>query len=360
MKQIGKVTDKYFAKQWNLKMLNVKEAWSYTQGEGVVCAIIDSGVDGSHRDLGWTGINITALDSDAVVMRKYKPVMTAIASGAHPKILPGWNFVDDSPFTFDCYRHGTYLAGTIAAEKDGYGMVGVAPQAKIRPYVIINKHGRGNPATTAKAIYKAIADKVDVITLALQWAYPCDPLRDAIKEANAAGIIVVAASGNWNKDELAYPARYRTDLIAVGGCTSTGERWVHSPNRGSNWGDGLMFMCPGAAQTTTKRMRSRFAQPSGTSQACANFSGIACLFKAIDKNINRDKLVELLAGQSRPNALETGLGVPNVGAAVKEFSKQPDCPMKNIINALSATKQTLCGCQTELSKIVETLQVLSK
>ena len=325
MKPVGKVTDKYFNKQWGLKMLRVPEAWAHTQGEDAVCAVIDSGVDGSHYDLGWSEyINLSAIDSPASIRAKYEPVMRKIRDGSHPKILPGWNFITKDDFTWDHYRHGTYMAGTIGAELDQFGMVGVAPKAKIRPYVVVNKWGRGNSKTVAEAVESAVADGCDVINLSLQFSHHDTWLQEAVRSANRRGIIVVAASGNWNKPKLAYPAAYWEDVIAVGGCDPTGKRWVHSPNRGSNYGEGLRFLCPGSSQTTTRRFRSRFARPDGTSQACAHFSGIACLFKSIDRSIDRARLVEILRKHSEYRdwmSDELGHGVPNVAAAVTEATR---------------------------------------
>jgi subtilisin family serine protease len=339
--KISEILDPLFPNQWNLKLMNISptSAWQYSLGENVVVGIIDSGIDGSHKDLGWdTDIYLTAMDGVTARKNKYKPVLDAIANNTHPKILPGWNFVENNNDTWDSFRHGTYLAGTIAAESDGFGMVGVAPRAKIRSYVVIDSNGYGDQTNIANAIKKAIDDKCDVINLSLVVPYLSDEVKAALEYSNPNNTIIVAATGNDNSGNVRYPAAH-PNTIAVGGCNSVGERWVHNDNLGSNYGDEIWCIAPGAAQTSTYYMRSRFEVTEGTSQAAANLSGVIALLKSIDKNLTIIDIKELLkkygsrayAGWHR----ELGWGFPNVNDMLKEISSKP------IIDLESISKQLL-------------------
>lgn len=282
MKPIGKIKDPHYEEQWGLHLMHVPEAWPYAMGDDVVVGLIDSGVDGSHEDLGWgIHLNISGLDSDAVVRKKYRPVMDAIESGKHPKIMPGYNFIEKSVWTWDRNRHGTYLAGAMAAESDGFGMVGVASECKIRPYIVLDNGRWAGERVIEQAILKATADGCDVINMSLAWYKDYPIIKEAIEVATEEGCIVVAATGNKNREGIAYPALYQ-DTIAIGGCDPKGLRWEHNSWRGSSGGDGIDCVCPGAAQITTRKMRSRFTRIDGTSMACANFTGVVALLKSID------------------------------------------------------------------------------
>lgn len=205
------------------------------------------------------------------------------------------------------------MAGCVAAESDGFGMVGVAPQAKIRPYVVLDKHGRGNQAILAQAIRKAAQDGCDVISMSLGYNTVLRAIQEAIEEViGKHNVIILAATGNSNAKRLMYPALY-DGMIAIGGCGPTGERWVHNKYRGSNYGDGLMCVGPAAAQITTKRMRSRFTKADATSMACANIAGVAALAKSLDKDLTQEGFTALLStwASNRLWDEETGWGVPN-------------------------------------------------
>lgn len=358
--KIHKITDPLFKNQWNLKQMNVPAAWEYTQGEGVVVGIIDSGVDGSHEDLGWhTKLNITAGDSDVVRRRKYKPVQDAIDNGTHPKILTGHNFIDDCVTgkhdndTFDNHRHGTYLAGTIAAETDGFGMVGVAPKAKIRPYVVLGANGRARQEDVARALLRAMKDDCDVVNISLVYT-KMDPvlgLADALSTVeNNSTMIVVGASGNSNTHRLYYPA---SDMFAlsIGGCGPTGERWQHNSWIGSTWNPQLLCLAPGAAQIATYKLRSRFTKVEGTSQAAANFTGIVALLKSLKPKISRyeiSKLVEKHA--NKPWDEKTGWGVPDALAMVKEVAKdKPDA--KEIAGKLIDTSNYITNLAMQVKRL---------
>ena len=325
--KVENITDPYFPNQWNLKLLNVPAAWQYSLGEGVVVGIIDSGVDGSHQDLGWEGeLYISALDSVADRKVKYKAVLDSIEAGTHPKILPGWNFVESNNDTWDVYRHGTYLAGTICAESDGFGMVGVAPAAKIRPYVVIDSNGFGSQDYIAAAIKKAVDHKCDVINISLVVPYLSAVLEEAIDYASKSDTIIVSASGNDNVGNLRFPAAC-SNVLAVGGCNAAGDRWVHSSTLGSNYGEGLMCVAPGASQVTTFYMRSRFTSAEGTSQAAANMSGAVALLKAVDKSLRLQDVKDLIQKYSSRSKVGwdrfVGWGVPDVCEMVKAVCETP-------------------------------------
>src|SRR5215471_6849149 len=90
------VNDQYFPNEWHLTKNGAPTAWGTATGSGVIIAILDSGVDGSHPDL--------------------------IAN-----LVPGWNFYDNNSNTSDVQGHGTGVAGIAAAVgNDTIGVAGVS------------------------------------------------------------------------------------------------------------------------------------------------------------------------------------------------------------------------------------------
>ena len=159
--------DPYARLQSNVSALDVVEAHNFSRGAGIRVAIIDTGVDTHHPDLA----------GRTFVTR---------------------NFIDNDDVAFRSDRHGTQVAGLIAAASDnGIGIVGVAPDVKLLAYkacwqASANTAGRCNSFTIAQALADALAAKAQVINLSLVG--PSDPLLEAlIARAIELGVIVVGA-----------------------------------------------------------------------------------------------------------------------------------------------------------------------
>ena len=166
------------AGQWHLPLLGLDANWTGSRGEGVVLAVIDSGVELGHPDL-------------------------------IPNLLPGYDFVDNDAIPQDIYGHGTHVAGLMAAT----GLVeGVASRAKLLPVRVLAER-TGFESNVAKGILWAAGilaspsnpHPAQVINLSLGGPdYP--PLIDAaIKSALERGVIVVAAAGNDGGQSITQP-----------------------------------------------------------------------------------------------------------------------------------------------------------
>lgn len=136
-------------------------------GNGVLVAIIDTGIDYSHPDL--------------------------YGFGATGKVVGGYNLVNSLEPPIDTNGHGTQVAGIIAA--DG-GIQGVAPATKILAYKV-SEDGEGvRPELIVQAIRMAIEEGADIINISLGVNRTNDAIDSAIEEAVRAGVLVVAAAGN--------------------------------------------------------------------------------------------------------------------------------------------------------------------
>ena len=140
--------------------------------------------------------------------------------------------------------HGTMVAGMAAATgNNGVGIAGVNWQTKILPIQALDDDGYGNTKSVGDAIFYAVERGVDVINISLGTEYHDEYVRDAVEAATAAGITVVASSGNDGCECIVYPARY-PEVVAVGALDSSNGRATFS-----SWGAALDITAPGANLT---------------------------------------------------------------------------------------------------------------
>ncbi|ADL49399.1 peptidase S8 and S53 subtilisin kexin sedolisin [Micromonospora aurantiaca ATCC 27029] len=190
-------TDQVRDEQWQLEELRAKTAWRTSTGRGVVVAVIDSGVDGTHPDLAG-------------------------------QVLPGLDLVtpdgSDGP---DPVGHGTTVAGLIAGRADDdRGVLGLAPDAKILPVRVLDVENRYDDALIiAKAVRWAVDNGAQVVNLSLGGSSDNPALAAALDYAFARDVVVVACTGNLatsTTTEVWYPAR-EPGVLAVAGLERTSE-----------------------------------------------------------------------------------------------------------------------------------------
>jgi subtilisin family serine protease len=158
-------------------------------GKGVTIGIIDTGVDYNHPDLGG-------------------------CFGSNCKVVGGYDFInfDDDPM--DDMGHGTHVAATAAGNG---ALKGVAPDAKIYAYKVLNEHGSGSFSSVLAGIEASVDpngdgnfdDHLDIISLSLgafcgmydSYCGPDDSLSLSIDNAASVGVVpVIAAGNNWHED----------------------------------------------------------------------------------------------------------------------------------------------------------------
>lgn len=160
---------------------------------------------------------------------------------AHPDIdglLTGYDFVDKDADATDLNGHGTHVAGTVAESAgNGVGAAGVAPGASIIPVRVLDASGNGPYDWIFSGIAFATSNGADVVNLSLAGATDSG-ICDAVSRAVAAGVVVIAATGNAS-GPVGYPAAC-PDAIAVGAVT---EQGLIAPY--SNTGSAVDLTAPG-------------------------------------------------------------------------------------------------------------------
>lgn len=161
------------------------------------------------------------------------------------RFVRGYDFVDDDDRPTDRDGHGTHVASTIAEATDNaIGMTGLAYGVRIMPVRVLDDETLGSESDITRGIRWAVAHGADIINMsfnvdAYEPARKWPRLLAAVRDAQAAGVLVVAASGNEGAGALGLPARSRK-AIAVGASTEHGCLTNYS-----NTGRGLDLVAPG-------------------------------------------------------------------------------------------------------------------
>lgn len=271
---------------WGVERIGAGLVHSYNnKGAGVKVGIIDSGIDYNHSELS-------------------------------TNYAGGWDFVNNDNDPWDDYGHGTFIAGIVGAVDDGQGIVGVAPEASLYAYKIMDGSGGGTYDRVIAALDRAIADGMDVVNMSFgSLGAPEQAVLDACDRAVAAGILLVAAAGNFGTfdgsgDNVIYPARY-SSVIAVAATTSLDDRAYFSST-----GPDLELAAPGENIYSTD-LFGGYAYESGTSMASAHVAGAAALLIHDGFLDVRSRLLST-AYDLGPEGFDTlyGYGLVDVHAAV--------------------------------------------
>lgn len=236
------------------------------QGEGIVIAVIDTGIDTDHPDL-------------------------------KDQIIDGRNFTSDydgDPNIFeDNNGHGTHVSGTIAASLNNEGVVGVAPKAKILSLKALTGGGSGNYEWIINAINYAVdwrgpeQERVRVISMSLGGPEDVPEMHKAIQIAVSQDISVVVAAGNEGDNsedtfEYAYPGKYN-EVIQVG---AVDNNLTLAPFTNTN--EEIDLVAPGVEVISTY-LGNKYASLSGTSMATPHIAGaIALLIILSEKEFGRN------------------------------------------------------------------------
>lgn len=171
-------------------------------GEDITVAIIDTGVDYTHEDLDanlWEAPHATC-EVNSIVQN----------CPNH-----GWDFVNDDNNPQDDFGHGTHVAGTVAAEDNSIGVIGVAPKSKIMAIKVLSSNGFGTTADIAAGIDFARENGADIINMSIGATSYDAALHAAVQSASDAGVVLVAAAGNAAMNLGWYPAAF-PEVISVG------------------------------------------------------------------------------------------------------------------------------------------------
>jgi len=284
------------------------DAWSlrdgagnHLRGNGVIVAVLDTGIDYTHPDLGG-------------------------GFGPGHRVAAGWDFVNDDADPMDDHGHGTKVAGVIGASG---GVTGMAPEATLWAYKVLASDGTGGDLTIAEAIEHAVDpdgdpltdDGAHIINLSLTGGGgPDDYFATVIDEATARGVVVVAGAGNGTFSPMGLPAVART-AIAVAALDHDDTLAAYS-TRGPSGHFGLKpeLGAPGVGVLTTDLGGGTLAQ-GGTSIASPHVAGAAALVRQRFPDWSAPRIRDFLITSTNPapnGYFESGAGTLSLAAILDE------------------------------------------
>ncbi|MBS1905689.1 MAG: S8 family serine peptidase [Actinobacteria bacterium] len=340
-------TDSMESQQWDMAMIHATEANTITDGSrNVLVGVLDSGIDPTHPDL---QANIDVADS-----------VNCTTGGRPDQSAGGWY-----PTTSD---HGTHVAGTIAAARNGVGIVGVAPNVRLASVKVVNDDGFIYPEYAVCGFMWAAQRGMDVTNNSYYvdpFEFWCDdqPDQAAVREAvaravnwsSSRGVVSAAAAGNSGIDftmnttddgspnDAAEPT-VRTinegckdipaqipGVVNVSAITQTGQLAYFS-NRGLGHID---VAAPGYRILSTIP-NGKYGLKSGTSMASPHVAGVLALMKSAHPELTPAQMVDKL----RADATKTPCSAPqlNNGAACEGTTELNSYYGYGIVDALKAVQ----------------------
>lgn len=337
----GNPNDEYYAQyQWHLHDLvggiNAPVAWDGATGEGVVVAVLDTGIT-AHGDLDANMLEGYDFITDAFVSRRGSDER---APGAAD--LGDWNDDPQQCPVSDSSWHGTHVAGTVAEVTDnGIGMAGVAHDARVLPVRVLGRCG-GYLSDIADAVVwasggtvggvPANADPAEVINMSLGGGGACaagSAMQLAIDAATANGTTVVVAAGNANADAGGFTPASCAGVVTVAASRIGGGRADYS-----NYGDTIELAAPGGggfadgnpggyvwqawhdSPTAPVAGAETYVGYTGTSMAAPHVAGVAALVQSVAGTpLAPAQLQQLLVDSARPFPVAIPGGTP-IGAGI--------------------------------------------
>lgn len=313
--------------QWDMTQIKADQAHKVTDGSRrVVVGINDSGVDDAHPDL--------APNFDA------KNSVSCVDNGVPDRTAGAWR-----PTTS---AHGTHVAGTVAAARNGVGIVGVAPGVRIASIKVVNDAGYIFPEYAICGFAWAAARDLDVTN----HSYFIDPylfwckdngdqgavqeaVRRAVSYATKRGVLSVAAAGNANYDLAnkttdntspndSTPVLRQIDnscldlptelpgVITVASTTQAGTR-----SGFSNFGLGKIDVAAPGSSVLSTMPGGGYGRMSGTSMASPHVAGVAALLKSTHPWWTPRRLESALQVQADDTACPTAPADPRCTGTTK-------------------------------------------
>ena len=278
---------------WGANHINADDALEAGySGEGVKVAVLDSGVNFNHFDLR------DNFDFSANEL--------------------GYDFVSDDFFPEDVYGHGTHVAGILAAASNGFGVVGIAPNAQIVALRVLDDNGEGTASRIIEALqwiqnYNAVHpdSPIRITNNSYGTGSNSSQLGAAFDVLASSGVLHIGSAGNdgsaaGNGNNVGYPARYES-VVAVAALDKNNQRASFSSTGAdveisapgvsilSAWKDGVNIAGP-QPFSFAGYAGEYFIEANGTSMASPHVAGVAALLMSSDPSYTAEAVRKKING----------------------------------------------------------------
>ncbi|WP_083902086.1 carboxypeptidase regulatory-like domain-containing protein [Natronorubrum bangense] len=294
---------------YGVDQINAPAVWERygTKGAGSTIAVLDTGVDPDHPDI--------EIDDE------------------------NWkNFVDDQEGPHDNEGHGTHVSGTVVGGAESGEYIGVAPNATLYHGKVLDDAGAGSFTSIASGMQWAVDEDVDVISMSLGASGYESGFIDEIRNAEAAGTVVISASGNEGEGNSSSPANVY-DGLAVGAndefeqvaSFSSGEEIDTESAWGTkkDWPETYIVpdvTAPGVA-VNSAASGGGYEKLHGTSMATPHVSGTVGLILSIEADLTSNEISSALTetawkpdGQPEYQDTRYGHGIIDAKAAMDNLT----------------------------------------
>ncbi len=307
--------------------LDIENAWNISTGsKKVIVAVIDTGVDFTIPDL---KNNAWINQAEANGLKDVDDDKNGYVDDIH-----GYNFVSNKGDSTDDNGHGSHCSGTIGAQgNDHQGVVGINWDVSIMAVKFISSDGTGTLENAVKAIDYARKNGAQIMSNSWGGLAESAILQQAVVDANAAGILFVAAAGNNGADNDRapfYPASYKMDNVIAVGAINNRARLSSFSNFGP---ETVQIAAPGENILSTTPQG--FETMSGTSMAAPHVAGVAALLLSVEPQLTAAQLKTRIVDTARPlfrlkNRVMSG-GMIDAYAALSNQKPGPDLSDPNLL-----------------------------
>ncbi len=290
---------------WGRKDVGAARAARCSTGQGIVVAVIDTGLDTAHPAFA------NHVEGAWNAFLQLEGHVADVGDGVNDD---GDTDEKGQPLIDESAGHGTHISGIVLQ---------VAPGARIMPIKALDSDGNGNAFVVAQAIFHAVDAGADVVNLSLGTTSRSAVIEDAVRHAREAGVIIVAAAGNSGaQGEAEYPAALK-QVIAVGATDAKGKPASSSRKARAGFNttaSGIDISAPGmeiksAFPRGVQSVNSDYATWSGTSMASPWVAGAVALLLEEQQGLSANQVLALLQDSANPIKKGNGLGAGRLNAA---------------------------------------------
>lgn len=213
---------------WHVDKVNAPAVWNYNgstgyNGNGVIVAVVDSGVDYTHVD-----------------------IAGSMWDGGTDYPHHGFDVCNNDNDPMDDYCHGTHVAGIIAGQGNAGTQTGIAPGAKIMAVKVLDDTGYGTDSDLISGVHFAMDHGADIINLSLgdPEMGPSAVYRDLFNTVKDAGMVASVAAGNVGDTQYSYPVPFNVEC--PGNCPPP---WLHPDQKNLISGGTSGVICVGATDS---------------------------------------------------------------------------------------------------------------